>query len=41
LTGRRWVSAGLLSPKKIGRLYFVYGGDLLPGDLPSEEDDAE
>ena len=29
-TVRRWVKTGMMPAKKIGRLYFVYGGDLLP-----------
>jgi predicted site-specific integrase-resolvase len=29
-TVRRWVRAGLLPTKRIERLYFVYGGDLVP-----------
>ena len=30
VTVRRWARSGLLPAKKIGRLYFVYGGDLAP-----------
>ena len=30
MTVRRWVTGGVLPAKKIGRLWFVYGGDLLP-----------
>ena len=29
-TVRRWVRGGLVPAKKIGRLWFVYGGDLVP-----------
>ncbi len=30
MTVRRWVRDGTLPSKRIGRLYFVYGGDLVP-----------
>ena len=33
VTVRRWVRGGVLPAKKIGRLWFVHGGDLMPGDF--------
>lgn len=40
-TVRRWVRAGEVPAKRIGRLYFIYGGDLVPDRLTKQGDALE
>jgi len=37
-TVRRWVRCGEVPAKRIGRLYFIYGGDLVPEQLTKREE---
>jgi len=39
-TVRRWVRARVLPAKRIGRLWFVYGGDLMPERTLTKSEDV-